>query len=354
MEKVAILGLGLIGTSIGLGLRKWAAAERGGPQVHITGFDVDINQQQQARQMKAVDAVTWDLPAAVRDADLVIVATPVGAVREVFATIADHLKPGAVVTDTCSTKACVLDWARETLPATVHFVGGHPLAGKTQSTEAADGALFRNATWCVCPAVKAAEPAVQLVLGLVAALEAQAQFIDAHEHDAFVGAVSHLPFVLSSALMNTVTAGPAWRDMKLLTATGFRDVSRLAAGSPVMYRDICVTNRESLLRWIDEFSGSLREIRALVAAADEAGEAGALEEYFTRARDARADWATAERTDGELLQETAAELSKTSLGGSLSQMLLGGLGRRRRIDDFNDRHHNGKQSDQRPDRPDRA
>ena len=349
MEKVAILGLGLIGTSIGIGLRKWAATDRGGSQLRVTGFDSDIAQQQAAKQLKATDEVAWDLPAAVRDADLVIVATPVGAVREVFGAIGDHLKHGSVVTDTCSTKARVMAWAGELLPTTTSFVGGHPLAGKTQSTEAADGDLFLAATWCLCPAVKAPEAAVQTVLGMVAALGAEPQFIDPHEHDGFLGAVSHLPFVLSSALMNTVSAGPAWRDMKTLTATGFRDVSRLAAGSPVMYRDIGVTNRDSLLRWIDEFSVSLQEVRGILAA-EGPGQEQALEAYFNRAREARADWATAERRDGELLQETEAELSKGSLGGSFSQLVFGGLGRRRRIDEFNDRHGNGDKPRPRRDR----
>jgi prephenate dehydrogenase len=329
MEKVAIVGLGLIGSSIGLGLRKWAAQEGGrAPKVRVVGFDIDIQQQQQAKRMNAIDDTSWDLPSVVRDAELVVVATPVGAVREVFATVGDHLAHGSVVTDTCSTKAQVMAWARQTLPTTTSFIGGHPLAGKTQSTEAADAALFRSATWCLAPATNAPEPAIQTVLGLVAALGAEPQFIDPAEHDGFVGGVSHLPFALSSALMHTVSSGPAWRDMKLLTATGFRDVSRLAAGSPEMYRDICLTNRESLLRWLDAYAAALRELRALVA--DEGPEQSeALTAYFAKARDARADWATAERTDGELLQDTESELSKASFTGQFGQMLLGGLSRRR-------------------------
>ncbi|MGN6756573.1 MAG: prephenate dehydrogenase dimerization domain-containing protein, partial [Thermomicrobiales bacterium] len=106
------------------------------------------------------------------------------------------------------------------------------------------------------------------------------------------------------------------------------DVSRLAAGSPEMYRDICQTNRESLLRWIDEFSASLQNFRGLLASEDPA-QATALQAYFTQARDARADWATAERTDGGILQDTEGELSKSSLGGQVGQMLFGGLVRRR-------------------------
>ncbi|HEX5506103.1 MAG TPA: prephenate dehydrogenase [Thermomicrobiales bacterium] len=346
MEKVAIIGLGLIGASIGIGLRQWAQAEEKGQQkVRVVGFDIDIAQQQEARRLKATDEVSWDLPSAVRDADLVIVATPVGAIPEVFQTIGDHLKHGSVVTDTCSTKSQVMNWARQLLPTTTSFVGGHPMAGKTQSTEGADAALFKGATWCVCPAVNAPEAAIQMVLGLATALGAQTQFIDPVEHDAFVGGVSHLPFLVSSALMNTVSAGPAWRDMKTLTATGFRDVSRLAAGSPTMYRDICETNRESLLRWLDEYAASLRELRALVA--DDAEAAGAkLESYFTQAREARADWATAERTDGALLQNTEGELNSLSLSNQFSQMLFGNLVRRRRPD----RPSNGKHRAGRDDR----
>lgn len=328
MERVAIIGLGLIGTSIGLGLRRWDTAEnKRGPRLRLTGFDIDIAQQQQARRMRAVDETTWDLPSVVKDADLVIVATPVGAVREVFETIGPNLAHGSVVTDTCSTKTQVMEWARATLPTTTDFVGGHPMAGKTGSTEAAEPGLFRGATWCVVPGTRAAQASIQLVLGLAAALEADAQFIDATEHDAFVGGVSHLPFLASSALMRTVSSGPAWRDMKTLTAGGFRDVSRLAAGSAVMYRDICLTNRESLKRWLSEYTEALNELRTLLDA-ENAGEG--LERYFSQARDARAEWSTAARSDGELLQATEDELSKASLSGQFGQMLLGGLARRKR------------------------
>ena len=329
MEKVAIIGLGLIGTSIGLGLRDWASRDKRGEQkLQVIGFDIDIAQQQQAKRMKATDEMSWDMPSAVRDADVVIIATPVGAVPDVFETIGDHLKHGSVVTDVCSTKGDVMAWAREKLPTTCSFIGGHPMAGKTQSTEAAEATLFKGATWCVCPSVRASETAVQTILGLIAALEAEPQFIDANEHDGFVGAVSHLPFVMSSALMNTVSASPAWRDMKQLSASGFRDVSRLAAGSPEMHRDICQTNRESVLRWVDEYTATLQAFRAALADEGE-GQSKALTEFFTTARDARADWSTAERGDGQLTQATESELSKGALGGQFGQMLFGGMLRRR-------------------------
>jgi prephenate dehydrogenase len=349
MERVAIIGLGLIGTSIGLGLREWAAREKkkdNQDRLHVTGFDIDIAQQQMAKKMKALDDTAWNMSAAVRDADVVIVATPVGAIADVFRTIGDDLKHGSVVTDVCSTKGKVMDWARELLPTTTNFVGGHPMAGKTQSTEAAEATLFKGATWCICPSVRAPEAAVQTVLGLVAALEADSQFIDPYEHDGFVGGVSHLPFVLSSALVNTVSAGPGWRDMKLLSASGFRDTSRLAGGSVDMHRDICLTNTDSIVRWIDEFATNLQEFRGALTGPED-DRAAALTAFFTKAREARADWATAERNAGQLAQDTESELSRGAIAGQFSQMLFGGLSRRRRPDDL------VKKEEKKPERADR-
>ncbi|MFN8512274.1 MAG: prephenate dehydrogenase/arogenate dehydrogenase family protein [Chloroflexia bacterium] len=349
MERVAIIGLGLIGTSIGLGLREWNAREKkrdNQDRIYVVGFDSDLSQQSLAKKMKALDDTAWDMPAVVRDADVVIVATPVGAVPDVFRTIGDHLKHGSVVTDVCSTKGNVMDWARELLPTTTSFVGGHPMAGKTQSTEAAEATLFKGATWCICPSVRAPEAAVQTVIGLVAALEAESQFVDPYEHDGFVGGVSHLPFMLSSVLMNTVSSGPGWRDMKLLSASGFRDVSRLAGGSVDMHRDICLTNTDSIVRWIDEFAANLQEIRGVLVGPEEARPA-ALTEFFTKARDARADWATAERVVGQLAQDTEGELSRNAMAGQFSQMLFGGLARRRRPDDL------VKKEEKKPERADR-
>jgi len=331
MQRVTIVGLGLIGGSVGLGLKRWAEANRadGKPALDVTGFDTDLEQQQYAQKLKAVDHAAWDLSRAVADADLVVLATPVAAMRETLEAIAPRLKAGATVTDTGSTKADVLRWADELLPRTVAFVGGHPMAGKTQSIEGADADLFKGATWCVAPSVRADDEAVRTVLGLVAALGAEPFFVDPIEHDAFVAGVSHLPFVLSAALMRTVSRDPSWRDMKSLTAGGFRDVSRLAAGSPEMHRDILLTNRAAVTRWIDAVQATLAELRAdLQQEPDAAG--AALTEFFGQARDARAEWSTQTTRAGELLQGTGAELSSEGFGDQMGRMLLGGFARRRR------------------------
>lgn len=349
MQRVTIVGLGLIGGSIGLGLRRWATNDgKRGAVLQVTGFDASLDQQNYAKKLKAVDDTEWDLAKSVRDADLVIISVPPLAVPDVFEAIAPNLKEGAIVTDTTSTKVDVMQWAKQLLPDTVHFVGGHPMAGKTQSIEGAEVDLFKGATWCIIPSVAADEGAVQTVLGMVSAVGAEPMFIDAHEHDGYVGGVSHLPYLQAVALMRSVSKDPSWRDMKYLTAGGFRDASRLAAGSPEMHRDICATNREAVTRWLDRSIDELQHIRSLIAAnTSEADET--LLAIFNSARDARADWSTTERRDGELVQSTGHEMLKTSVGEQMNQMFFGSMFRRKPRTGVENKNAQGK-GQPRPDR----
>jgi prephenate dehydrogenase len=328
VQHVTIVGLGLIGGSIGLGLKRWSNNSGKREDVlRITGFDVNLDQQNYAKKINAVDRTAWNLLDAVDDSDFIVVAVPALAVRDVFDAIRPALREGVVVTDVTSTKAEVMGWAKELLPESVHFIGSHPMAGSSQSIEAATADLFKDATWCVCPSISADDAAVQTVLGMISALGAEALFVDPHEHDGYVGAVSHLPFMLSTALMRSVSRDPAWRDMKKLTSSGFRDASRLAGGSPTMHRDICVTNRAALTRWTDEAIEELQYMRSLVAAnTDEADET--LLRIFEEARDARAAWATTE-SGGKLVQDTEGELMDMSVQSQFSQMFFGSFFRRR-------------------------
>jgi prephenate dehydrogenase len=331
MQRVLIVGLGLIGGSIGLALRRWSEERKvdGRKPLEVIGFDPNLDHQRAAEKLGAVDKGAWDLSKAARDANVVVLATPVNSMRVVMQDLAPHLQPGTIVADTGSTKAQVLKWASEILPREVHFVGTHPMAGKTQSIEGADADLFVGATWCVSPSVTASEEAVRTVLGLVAAAGAEPFFIDPDEHDAFVAGISHLPFVLSATLMNAVSRDGSWRDMKTLTAGGFRDTTRLAAGSPTMHRDILLSNREAVTRWIDAVVATLGEIRQTLASDDEHASAS-LDAFFSEARDARAVWATQTTREGELLQGTAAELQPESVSDHMGRMFLGGFARRLR------------------------
>ncbi len=329
MQTVSIVGLGLIGGSIGLGLKRWSNKDGKREDVlRIIGFDLELQAQNYAKKIKAVDRTEWSLPRAVEGADVVVLAVPPLAMRDVMETIAPSLNAGTVVCDVASTKVDVLAAADELLPKTVNFVGTHPMAGSHRGIEGASADLFDGATWCVVPSVTASESAVQTVLGLVNALEADPLFVDAHEHDGFVGGVSHLPFLLSIALTRSVSKDAGWRDMRHLSASGFRDVSRLAGGSAVMHRDICVTNRDNIVRWLGEAIDELYEMRQLIHENSEQSQQKLLD-MFDDARDARAEWATTESSSGKLVQDTEGELTDISVGGQIQQMIFGNLFRRK-------------------------
>lgn len=329
MQQIGIIGLGLIGSSIGMGLRKWANAD-GKAKVEIVGFDVDVTTERYAKgKLNAVDRTMASLPAIAEACDLLIIAVPPRAVREVFEIIAPHVRAGATITDTGSTKAEIMAWAKELLPPTVNFVGGHPMAGNTRGLEGASAGLFAGATWCVIPTVNAGDAAVQNVVGLVAALGATPRFLDAREHDAYVAGISHLPMALATTLVRAVSKDASWRDMKTLTAGGFRDTTRVAGQDPTMARDIFLTNRESINRWLDRAIDELESLRAILT--DDGPESEQrIEEWFTTARDARAEWSTQEGKEGDLLQSTDEELNE-DMKSSFGRLFLGGLAGRKRI-----------------------
>lgn len=336
-QQVTIIGLGLIGGSIGLALKRWSRANDGG--LTIVGFDEDVSRQNKAKKLGAIDSSEWSLSKAVGKADIVVLSTPVQAMKQVIEDIADDLKPGAIVTDTGSTKVDVMEWSRK-LPTTVSFVGGHPMAGKAESLDAADADLFKGATWVISPSVTADEEAIRNVLGIVAAVGADSYFVDPTEHDSFVAAVSHLPFLSAAALIRAVTGDPAWRDMRTLASTGLRDTTRLALGSPEMHRDIVITNREAIVRWIDQYIGSLDELKALVADDSEQGEAN-LFSYLERAQDARARLEVSVHRSDEVMTPSQRDVTEDTFSGQMGRMFLGGFGRRRTE---RSRHENGKGS----------
>ena len=279
MRRIAIIGLGLIGGSMGLALKKVADLE-------LVGFARRPEVASKALSIGAVDRAEGNLLSAVEEASLVIIATPVVAIKEILAQIGERLSQGCIVTDTASTKAQVMGWAEEFLPSSVSFIGGHPMAGKEASgIEAADADLFAGCTYCLVPGRRATTEAINVVEGLVGQIGAKPIFLDASEHDSLVAAISHLPLLLSAALVSATTRSPSWPKMAKLAATGFRDLTRLASGNPEMSRDICLTNREPILHWIDEYIKELEEFRRLVGEGDQE-----MEQAFIRARQGRERW----------------------------------------------------------------
>jgi len=278
---VTIIGLGLIGGSIGLALRQGKR-----PGWEIVGYSRRQETVANALSLGAIGRGEANLKDAVKQADFVIIATPVLTVKEIFSEIAPHLPSGCMVTDTASTKVQVMKWAEEILPSTVDFIGGHPMAGKeTHGIQAAKADLFQGCTYCLTSSEKASPKSIDTVTGMVKKLGAIPFFIDAQEHDNLVAGISDLPMLLSAALVSLTTKNPSWSKMSKLAASGYHDLTRLASGSPEVNAHICISNKEAIVSWIDKFSKELEKYRKLVAEGDKR-----LEQAFTEASKARQEW----------------------------------------------------------------
>ncbi len=284
MTIIAIVGTGLIGTSLALAIK----ASR--LQVDVVGTDYDSSARSGAQKSGAFKKVEARLSSAIRGADLVVFATPIMAMREMMESAANDFQEGCVVTDVGSSKKAVLQWAEEVLPKHVSFVGGHPMAGRELSgPQNADGTMFKGKAYCIVPSVNADKAAVSSITTMAEAIGAKPFFIGVDEHDSFVAAVSHLPFMLSVALMGTAAKSANWEDIGQLASSGFGDLTRLASGDPVMHRDICVTNPEPIVAWMDSYIRELYDLRNMLA--QEGGpDPDALEHVFTEAMEARARW----------------------------------------------------------------
>ena len=279
-NRVAIIGLGLVGGSMGLALHKARAAQQ------VVGYDLGKGVSDHACKIGAIDQQYSALADAVRGAELIILATPVGTMRSLLQNIATMASPGAVVTDVASIKVQVINWAQEFLPAAVSFVGGHPMIGKQVSgVESADAALFQDRIYCLTPTRHTLSAALNKVSMLIEALGARVRFLEPAEHDGQVAGVNQLPYVASIALMNTAARGSAWGDAAMLAGTGFSDVTRLAASNPEMNRDICLANSEALTRWLNQYISALTEIRDRIVAHD-----SSLDQAFARAQQWRQQW----------------------------------------------------------------
>lgn len=283
-SRVAILGLGLMGGSLALALRDAGVAMR------VVGYDRTPEVATRACTRGMVDEASFSVAEAVGGADLVVLAVPVVTERALLEQAIPHLTAGAIVTDLGSTKRAVVSWAEELLPPDVHFVGGHPMAGRELSgLDASDATLYRGAVWCLTPTPQADRAAVQRLSSLIATLGASPVLLDADRHDYLIAGVSHLPILAAAGLVRTLARDAGWADLMLLAAGGFRDTTRVASGDPRMARDICLTNRDEILRWLDVYLATLQELRGMVAATE--ADAGArIEAFFAEAREAREDW----------------------------------------------------------------
>lgn len=280
-ERVAILGLGLMGGSLGLALRAQAPAQE------VVGYDARHEVALRAMELGAVTGACDTVAEAVTGADLVVLAAPILALRDLLAEAGTHLGANAIVTDLGSTKTEILRWAAESLPAPERYVGGHPMVGSEQAgLVAADKSLYDGCVWCLTPTASTSPDALAAVSALVESLGARPHILDAASHDAAVAAVSHLPIVAATALTLTAMNDFSWPEGAILAAGGFRDTTRVASGDPRMARDICLTNAEPLAALLDTYIARLQEMRAAI----QSGAPAAIEEQFRAGKQARDGW----------------------------------------------------------------
>jgi prephenate dehydrogenase len=280
MKQVTIVGLGMIGASLGLALKTLQPAPR------VVGHDIKYDAARRASNLKAVDAVERNLETAISGSDMVVLATPIGAILELLETIPTFLRPGCLVTDVGSTKREIVRRAQQLLPPGVDFVGGHPMTGKaTSGVDQPDQSLFRGTVYCLTPSATTSPQSVSRLAALVERLGATPYFADPEEHDGLVAGISHVPYVLSVALMRAMAGGPGWREMSTLAAGGFDTATRLTTHDPRVFADILTTNRENVSRQLDAVLAELTLLREKLDRGD-----GDIFETLERAHALRQGW----------------------------------------------------------------
>jgi len=277
LQKLTLIGVGLLGGSIGLAAKQRDVAGR------VCGL---VRREESIAECLAagvVDEATLDVAEAVADADLIILCMPVGRMGELAAALKPHLAADAIVTDVGSVKSSVVAAVE---PVLSRFVGSHPLCGSEKAGVAhASGNLFEGAVCAVTPTEASAANDVAVVTEFWEALGSRVVNLTATDHDAIVARTSHLPHVLASALVNAVLTSPRAGESDFL-GTGFRDTTRLASGEAGMWRDIALDNAEAIAAAVEDLQNELSQLRSALNAKD----AAALEKFFAQAQSHRADW----------------------------------------------------------------
>ncbi len=285
IDRLVVCGLGLIGGSFALALREAKAANC------IVGLDSRTESVARALEIGMIDETAADWRAALKNADLVMLAIPVGQIDAALAAMAPFVGDGTVITDAGSTKRDITEAARRHLATRLQqVVPGHPIAGTEKSgVDAGFASLFRGKRAIVTPLSESAPDAIEAVRYAWQCCGAKVACMAPDEHDRVFAAVSHLPHLLAYGLVDDLAARPNAEQLFSYAASGFRDFTRIAGSHPEMWRDICVTNRVAILAELDRYLDELKSMRALL----ECGDAAGLEAVFERASQARNAWAEA-------------------------------------------------------------
>ena len=279
INRLCMIGVGLIGGSLCRALKAAGKVET------IIGCGRNVAQLEKAVELGVIDSFETDIATAISDADVIVVAVPVGTMRAVFDSIKGNLKPGAVLTDVGSAKASVVLAARESFGCDESFfVPGHPIAGTEKSgVEASFAELFNGQRVILTPLESTDPAATQVVHKMWQDAGAEVSALTVEHHDEVLAATSHLPHVIAYALVDTLARMHERREMFQFAAGGFRDFTRIASSDPQMWHDICLANKDAVLDMIKRFSTDLAEL----ANAIENEDSETIKQTFSRAKQAR-------------------------------------------------------------------
>ncbi|HLF17674.1 MAG TPA: prephenate dehydrogenase/arogenate dehydrogenase family protein [Candidatus Omnitrophota bacterium] len=272
-RRVTIIGVGLMGGSLGLSLKKHQIAKE------IVGCSHRQSSLQQALEQKAIDIAETDVSKAVRNADLIVLAAPVEGIIQSMAIMAPHIRRHMIITDMGSTKAEIVEAARKSLPNNPMFVGSHPLVGSEQSgVRGARDNMFEGALCIMTPTEQTNQVAKEKVKLMWQQLGAKVQFMPATEHDETLAHISHLPHLLAYGLIETIPS-----QYLSIAPQSLLDTTRVASSSPQMWNDICMTNPKNILKALDAFINNLSSMRKSIVARDQKN----LTFQFSKAKEKR-------------------------------------------------------------------
>jgi prephenate dehydrogenase len=317
-SRVTIIGLGLIGGSVGLALKKSKL------EIEIIGHDKDPGVAGRARKRGAVDKTEWNLINACDSAGLIVLAIPLDGIKETLSALKSYVQPGTIITDTATSKVPVLEWAKD-LPGGVEFVGGNPVISANRDLaghgiDAADAALLQGATYCLIPAVNASPQAIDMLTSFVNLLGAKPYFIEAAEHDGLMAGVQHFPAFLATAYAASIVQSQGWRERGKLAGAAFRAATELVPEDKQTAREQFLSHRVDLTRWIDLSIAKLREMREMLARED----AAAVEALIQAIADERAKWLSGK------LDSDGMSPEMESIQNQTARLFLGGLTDRQR------------------------
>jgi len=279
--NVAIIGLGLIGGSLGLALKR-------NPELQVTGYDRSFSTLEQAFRRGIIDTIATSIENACEHADVIIFATPVNTTVEMMQQAVNwKLRADVIMTDTGSTKGPIMDAARQLLERGITFIGGHPMAGSHKSgVTAAKEHLFENAYYILTPDSQTNSAKVEQLRILLGPTKGKIVVLDSKEHDRMTAIVSHFPHLVASSLVGRLSVQQEEQPfVKKLAAGGFRDLTRIASADPIMWRDITTQNREELLTQLDGWLEEMENVRNMLKSNDP----DEIYNYFAEAKQFRDD-----------------------------------------------------------------